>query len=127
MNWHKTLTIATQQLSLNLCTAPGKRTWCAWTTFERLGEDAGYWTAALPLAAELLETGTADGGSWGQPFLYSQIAHLIIPRRFYWEQMSPEGFSSGVHIQDVERLSQRLAAEAIPHRLAELVLEIKLY
>lgn len=127
MNWHKALTIATQHLGLNPCNALGKRTWCAWTTFERLGEDAGYWTAALPLEAELLEAGTADGGSWGQPFLYSQIAHLIVPRHFYWEHISAEGFSSGVHSQDVESLSKRLTAENIPHRLAELVLEIKLY
>jgi hypothetical protein len=115
------------ELGRNPCIAPDKRTWCAWTTFERLAEDSGYWTAALPLERELLDTGTADGGSWGQPFRYDQIAHLILPRRYCWEQISYEGFTSGVHTQDVESLSKHLAATGIPHRLTELVLEIKLY
>lgn len=127
MDWHKFLTVATEHLSLNPCSTHGKRSWCAWTTFERLGADAGYWTAPLPLASELLSENTSDGGTWGQPFRYSQIAHLIIPRRFYWEQISTEGFNSGVHMQDVEGLSERLTAEGIAHRLAELVLEVKLY
>lgn len=127
MDWYKFLSVATRHLSLNPCTAPGKRSWCAWTTFERLSEDAGYWTAPLPLETELLATGTSDGGTWVQPFRYSQIAHLVIPRRFYWEQIAAEGFGSGVHVQDVEGLSERLTSEGLSHRLTELVLEVKLY
>lgn len=126
-DWHKFLAIASKHLSLNPCEAPGKWSWCAWTTFERLGEDAGYWTAPLPLESELLEEGTLDGGTWGQPFRYSQLAHLIVPRRFYWEQISAESFNSGVHMQDIGSLSERLTIEGIAHRLTELVLEVKLY
>jgi hypothetical protein len=127
MDWYKFLAITSKHLSLNPCSAPGKRSWCAWTTFKRLGEDAGYWAAPLPLETELLELSTSDGGAWGQPFLYSQIAHVIVPHRFYWEQISAEGFKSGVHMQDIEGLSERLTAADVPHRLAELVLEAKLY
>jgi len=127
MDWYKFLSIATKHLSLNPCSAPGKRSWCAWTTFERLGEDAGYWTGPLPLETELLARGTSDGGTWAQPFLYSQIAHVVIPRRFYCEQIAAEGFGSGVNVQDVEGLSVRLTGEGLPHRITELVLEVKLY
>jgi hypothetical protein len=127
MDWHKFLIVATRHLSLDACEAPGKWSWCAWTTFERLAEDAGYWTAPLPLEAELLATGTSDGGTWGQPFLYSQIAHLIVPRRFYWERIADDGFTAGFHDQDIDGLSERLIHEVIAHRLTEHVLEVKLY
>lgn len=127
MDWHKLLRIASRELAMAPCVAPAKWSWCSWTTFDRLGEDAGYWAATLPLEREILEDGTSDGGSWGQPFLYNQLAHLIIPRRFYWEQLSTQGFESGVHTQDLERVSQRLTAEKIAHRLTAYVLEVKLY
>lgn len=127
MDWYKFLLVATRRMTLNQCAVAGKRSWCAWTTFERLSEDAGYWTAPLPLEAELLVNGTSDGGTWGQPFRYSQLAHLIVPRRFYWEQISDEGFTSGVHVQDIDGLSVELSVEGIAHRLAELTLEVKLY
>jgi hypothetical protein len=127
MDWHRFLAVASRHLALSPCNVPGKWSWCAWTTFERLREDAGYWTAPLPLETELLAEGTSDGGAWGQPFRYSQLAHVIIPRHFCWEQVSAESFDSGVHEQDVEGLSERMTAEGIVHRLTEYVLEVKLY
>jgi hypothetical protein len=127
MDWQKFLMIAARHLEANPCHVPGKRSWCAWTTFARLGEDAGYWTAPLPLESELGQLGTSDGGNWVQPFHYSQIAHLIIPRKFYWEQFE-EGFTSGLHFQDLEGLSQKLLDQGITaHRLTDAVLEVKLY
>lgn len=127
MDWHKFLAIASKHMSLKPANVPGKWSWCAWTTFERLGEDAGYWTAPLPLETELLEDGTSDGGTWGQPFRYCQLAHVIVPRRFHSEQISAEGYNSGVYTQDVDGLSERLTVEGVVHRLTELVLEVKLY
>ena len=127
MDWQRFLAIASNHLAFKPCEVPGKWSWCGWTTFERLGEDAGYWTASLPLESELLSEGTSDGGSWGQPFRYTQLAHVLVPRRFYWEEISAEGFNSGVHEQDVQGLSDLLAAEGIFHRLNEYVLEVKLY
>ena len=127
MDWHRFLTIASNHLGLNPCSATSKWSWCAWTTFERIGEDAGYWTAPLPLETEILADGTSDGGTWGQPFRYEQLAHFIIPRRFYWEEISADGFKSGVHEQDIEGLSHKLTIAGMAHRLTELVLEVKLY
>lgn len=76
----------------------------------------------------MLATGTADGGTWTQSFAYSDLAHLIIPARFYWETSTPEaGFQSGYKSQAVEKLSQELSRLEIPHRLSERILEIKLY
>jgi hypothetical protein len=126
IDWRKFLEISSNHLALKPCGASSNWSWCSWTTFERLGEDAGYWTASLPLEAELLSESTSDGGRWGQPFHYSQLAHVIIPRRFYWEQISG-GFKCGFHQQDVAGLSKRLTAEGILHRLTEHVLEVKLY
>lgn len=127
MNWKLILSIASKHLSNNPCEVVGKRTWCAWTTFERLGEDAGYWTAPLPDEAELLEGYIADGGNWGQPFPYEQIAHLIVPRRYYWDRFGEGVYVSGHHIQDIDGVSELLTKNGIPHRLTIYALEVKLY
>src|SRR5262245_15184618 len=77
-------------------------TWCSWTTFSRLKIDAGYWQAGLPTADELLENGVADGGAWGQPFLYGDISHIIIPREFSWERILPGQYDRGSKQQDID-------------------------
>lgn len=127
MNWQIFLKISAEHLNLNPCRINSKKTWCAWTTSERLGSDAGYWTAPIPLKSELLLENTSDGGTWGQPFHCCQLAHLIIPRRFSWETISDKKFDWGVHEQNIEGLSERLTVEGVPHRLSEYVLEVKLY
>jgi hypothetical protein len=85
-----------------------------------------YWTGGLPAEEDLDETGTKDSGVWGQPFLYRQLAHIVIPREFFWEIIRPD-YTNGTKTQDIARLSQELTRISIPHRLTELVLEIKLY
>lgn len=127
MNWHQFFTTTARHLSHNPCNSPGPRSWCSWTTFTRLEENAGYWTYPFPLESELLETGTTDGGTWGQPFSYAEIAHLIVPHRFFWDLSSDEGYKCGEHEQDINGLSALLTAEEIEHRLTELVLEVKLF
>ena len=102
--------------------------WCAFTTFDRLGLDAGYWTRCLPRREDIADSYIEDGGAWGQPFPFDDLAHLIIPRTFYWENI--EGgrwIGNGRETQDIERLSAALVAKGIEHRLSHLVLEIKRY
>ena len=101
--------------------------WCSWTTFRRLKEDAGYWNAGLPDAGDIFDGNIGDGSAWGQPFAYSDIAHLVIPREFYWKKISESGFESGTKYQDIDTLSKKLNDLGIQHRKTELVLEIKLY
>lgn len=105
-----------------------RRSWCCWTTFGRLECDTVYWSAELPLESELYETSVADGGSWGQPFSYREIAHVIIPRTFLEEPWSADGtFTQWHHEQDVEGLSKALNLEGIDHNLLQFCLELKLY
>ena len=109
-------------------TAHRKRSWCCWTTFGRLECDTVYWSAELPLESELHETSVADGGSWGQPFSYREIAHVIIPRTFLEEPWSADGtFTQWDHEQDIEGLSKALDLEGINHNLLQFCLELKLY
>lgn len=101
--------------------------WCSWTTYRRLAEDAGYWVSGLPNVDQIADAGIKDGSIWGQPFSYGDIAHIVIPRRFYWESISETKFESGVRGQDIDALSSKLRNEKIDHRLTDLILEIKLY
>jgi hypothetical protein len=101
--------------------------WCAWTNFSSLRERLHYWTAGLPGLDDLTEIGTADGGPWGQPFLYQDIAHIVVPREFYWEVLNPGEFRNGTKRQDLDALSRALNQAGVKHRCTELVLEIKLY
>ena len=101
--------------------------WVSWTTFTRLVTDAGYWTTGLPRKNEILGTYIADGGIWGQPFLYSDLAHLIIPNKFYWEAPPGPEFVCGYKEQNISLLSAELNKSDVAHRLTDKVLEIKLY
>jgi hypothetical protein len=104
-------------------------TWSAWTVFDRLSSDLHYWTCGLPALKDVGDTHIKDSGVWGQPFLYSSLAHMVIPRQFDWEAGD---FKDGTHThgtktQDLDSLSQVLSSMGVPHRLTDLVLEIKLY
>lgn len=101
--------------------------WCSWTTFRRLNEDAGYWQSGLPTKPDLSDIGVIDGSSWGQPFHYSDIAHIIIPAQFFWENISASGFDCGSKDQNIELLSTKLRERGIAHRKTNLMLEVKLY
>lgn len=102
--------------------------WCAWTTFAAL-EYGGihYWTCGIPEYTEILDTHIEDGGLWGQPFSYDDLAHIVIPKVFYWETEGGPQFQNGTKTQSINALSERLRAEGIEHRITDLVLEIKLY
>ncbi len=126
--WRTLLTQARRQLGSGARLSWASESWCAWTTFSSLEHQLTYWSCGLPEEHELLEQGIADGGTWGQPFTYRDLAHLIIPRKFYWERFSESsGFENGYREQNIEKLSQTLKQENIAHRLTDLVLEVKLY
>jgi hypothetical protein len=125
--WRTFLCICSRVLGAGAWNAAQSQSWCAWTTFDRLTSDCGYWTAGVPAETDLLETYTVDGGPWRQPFSYQSIAHIVIPREFYWETIAPGHYENGNKVQDIQRLSKELTAAGIAHRLTDLVLEIKLY
>jgi hypothetical protein len=124
--WHKFFTICASVLGPGNRIASKSPSWCSWTTFSKLSDDVFYWQCGLPPADELMPTYIQDGGTWGQPFRYQDIAHIVLPRTFHWET-TEGGYKSGEKTQDLDRLSQELTAAGIKHRLTELVLEIKLY
>lgn len=107
--------------------APLVESWCAWTTFRSLTEAAHYWAAPLPRLSELNAVGIIDGGTWGQPFLYSDIAHVVIPREFQREDMCSGTFQLTEYTQDLQSLSAALRSADIFHTLGSYALEIKLY
>ena len=104
-------------------------TWCAWTLFDRLGSDLHYWTCGLPALKDVGDTHIKDSGVWGQPFLYSSLAHIVIPRVFDWEagDFKNDTHTYGKKRQDLDSLSSVLSSKAVPHRLTNLILEVKLY
>lgn len=125
--WRTLLRTCARVLGAGEQLATASRSWCAWTTFESLRSTLHYWSAGIPAEEYLGIAGTVDGGPWGQPFVYQELAHLVVPRTFYWERIESSEFESGTRGQDLERLSQELLLAGIEHRKSELVLEVKLY
>lgn len=101
--------------------------WCAWTTFGSLKDSVHYWSAGLPSEEYIASDHIRDSGPWGQPFLYRDIAHIILPRQFYWELATDLRFTTGTKHQNLDALSLELHRLNILHRITPLVLEIKLY
>jgi hypothetical protein len=101
--------------------------WCAFTTFSSLSHGIYYWNCGFPDEVELLENCTVDGGLWRQSFRYEDLAHIVIPKCFYWEGFFDGKFSTGYKSQNLEKLSNELDAHGIVYRKTELVLEIKVY
>lgn len=101
-----------------------RATWCAWTTFERLGYDAGSWLAPLPRPEHILDTGIARASAWERPVAYAELARLVVPARFY---RAPEAaWPEAVYVdQDIGALARELAEEGIPHRRDDYVLELR--
>ena len=123
-HWRTFFLICAKVLGPGSSQAWDSQSWCTWTTF---GNFLHYWSAGLPAEAELGPESTGDGGTWGQPFPYQDIAHIAIPSEFYWERIAPGDFSNGTRRQDLNALSVALAAAGIEHRKTELVLELKFY
>lgn len=125
--WRTFFVTCTEVLGRGAFSAVQSDNWCAWTTFDRLKTDLHYWTSGLPLKEELGDKNIKDGGVWGQPFSYDSIAHIVIPKSFIWELWSDKEFKTGDKEQPIEYLSSLLTERGIPHRLTDLVLEIKCY
>ncbi len=100
---------------------------CSFTTFNRLETDAGYYVHGIPRIEDVGDNYIKDFGVWGQPFLFADLAHVIIPRKCYWERGKSQEFNCGYREQDLDKLSAELTARDVPHRLSKFVLEIKLY
>lgn len=101
--------------------------WCAFLTFSSIENGFRYLNCGFPDETELLVDRTMDGGLWRQSIEYIDLAHVVIPARFYWESFSHGRFESGHRSQNIKFLSRRLKSNDIKHRLTDLVLEIKLY
>lgn len=125
--WHEFFTAAADVLGRGNPLAEHSFSWCAWTTFDRLSADAGYWTSGLPASEDIFGTYIGDGGVWGQPFYFSQLAHLIVPRTFTYDDPPGPNWTYRERVQDLDRLSAKLQAADVPHRLTDLVLELKCY
>ena len=125
--WRSFLTICSNVLGAGDRLAYKSSSWCSWTTFRRLQDDAGYWQGGIPDNQELLENRTADGGTWVQPFLYKDIAHVIIPATFVWETPANLPFECGSRSQNLPLLSEKLDEYSLVHRRTDLIVEVKLY
>jgi hypothetical protein len=125
--WRLFFEISGEVLGKGDVVANMSESWCAWTTFGQLASNAVYWQAGLPNADELLPTHIADSGTWGQPFSYHELAHVIIPRTFDQESVEDGQYRCFRKQQDIEELSRRLTEHGIDHRNTDLVLEIKLF
>ena len=125
-DWKLCLQMCRRQLGLGDWDAYLSESWCAFTTFGGLTHGVHYFNCGFPAENECLDTHTMDGGVWRQSFEYSDLAHLVIPKTFYWER-SVNGFTNGYKEQDINALSAELLKINIEHRLTDKVLEIKLY
>lgn len=114
-------------LGMGLPFAQRSDSWCAWTTFNAVHLGVHYWYSGIPDYEDILDTHIADGGLWGQPFDYDDLAHVVIPATFYWETEGGPEFKNGTKVQNIRLLSECLTGEGIPHRITDLILEIKLY
>jgi hypothetical protein len=107
----------------------GSKSDCVFTCFNRLTVDVHYWACGLPRTEDVCDGWIGDGGVWGQPFRFKDLAHIVIPRTFDTEHYGEDGssFEYKEQHQNIAALSQALTAEEIDHRLTDLVLEIKYY
>lgn len=103
------------------------KSWCAFTTFSSLSHRTVYWNCGFPDEHELLTDRTSDGGLWRQSFHYSDLAHIVIPKNFYWERVQDSLFESGLKSQNLEALCEEFLSKGVPFNKSELVAEIKLY
>ena len=126
-HWRKFFIIAVATLGAGTRRQSTSSSWCGWTTFTLLREGVHYLEGGLPPTEEILELGLEDGGLWGQPFRFDDLAHVVLPRTYFWERHDGGQYENGFKSQDLDALSKELRSESIPHRLSDMVLEIKLY
>jgi len=126
-SWKDFFQICSQTLGKGSQSEYLSESWCSWTTYSRLGLDAQYWASGIPSMDDIADTHIKDGSVWGQPFAYDEIAHVIIPKQFFWEKRSDGDYESGIKSQNIEQLSLELQNADIEHRLTDLMLEVKCY
>ena len=124
--WRLTLQICRRILGLGDWDPYLSESWCAFTTFTSLEHGAYYFNCGFPREEECLETCVQDGGVWRQSFDYDDLAHLIVPKTFYWERVA-NGFESGSKSQNIGEVSLELVKIDVEHRISNLVLEIKIF
>jgi len=125
-DWIKFFDLCNQVLGEGDYTLYRSENWCSWITFDRIIRDAQYWSGGIPKTGEYGEHGVGDGGNWGQPFPYSSIAHLIIPRHFEFCDMYQGEFVHKQTEQDIDHLSILLQEHSIEHVISEWALELRL-
>jgi len=125
--WYKFFSICATHLGTGAPTIVNSDNWCSWITFDRLEEDVRYWTSGLPKSDELNETSLQDGGVWGHPFLFNEIAHIILPKKFFGEACIDGKYQFVHKEQNIENISDLLTNAGIEHRCTDKILEIKLY
>lgn len=101
--------------------------WCSFTTFSSLKHGIHYWSCGFPDKNELLDDRTLDGGLWRQSFYYQDLAHIIIPAQFYWEEIIDANFRCGYKIQNIELLASELKSNNFKFRRTDIIIEVKLY
>lgn len=126
-DWRRFFVIAHGALGPGDWRSSTSTSWCAYTTFGSLKKGAVYYNAGIPFPFELGISSLKDGGTWREPISYKDLAHVVIPRSFFWETESFENYTNGTRSQDIDGLSRALLEAGIPHRITEIVLEIKLY
>ncbi|GHA22364.1 hypothetical protein GCM10008090_35150 [Arenicella chitinivorans] len=123
--WKVFFKIANETLGKGSYSSLHSNSWCSWTTYQRLSRDSGYYTSGIPSPEELENDRLNDGGTWGQPFPYAEIAHLIIPKQFVQEGVENSKAVWRRKTQDIDLLAKRLSSNKIPFLLSEWALEIR--
>ncbi|MBS9783616.1 MAG: hypothetical protein KGV46_03585 [Pasteurella sp.] len=125
-NWKEVFTLCNEVLGSGSHSREASVNWCAWTTFSSLEEGVFYWESGIPSKNEIYENYVGEG-VWKQPFLYEDLAHLIIPRTFYWERVSGTEFRSGYKKQGIEELALAFNTTDISYSLSKYWFEIRLF
>jgi hypothetical protein len=126
-DWRRFFVIAHEILVPGDWRSSKSTSWCAYATFGSLEKGAFYYNAGIPSPFELGIISLKDGGTWREPLSYDELAHIVVPKSFFWETESSGNYASGIRTQDIDGLSRALLHAGIPHRITEIVLEIKLY
>jgi hypothetical protein len=124
MNWMAFFKISSKILYDNINYDDGPECWCSWTTFERLQRDSGYWTSPFPIENDITEWGIRDSGTWMQPFPFWDIAHVIIPSSFTYDDFE-KGIFRKSKFQNIKHLSDQLNNIGIEHGINDYYLDVK--
>jgi hypothetical protein len=125
--WRRFFEIGLKVLGVGASNPYLSESWCVFSTFSSFQYGVNYYHRGFPGKEDLLEDRTIDGGTWMQSIHYDDLAHLIVPKQFYWELVLDGKFQSGFKYQDIVTFSRDLEVHDIPHRKTDELLEVKLY